>query len=43
MSYDGGISVKINNTKLKEMFQLIALTALAIAIAEYATRRYLKL
>ncbi len=32
-----------NYTKLKEMFQIIALTALAISIAEYSTRKYLKL
>ncbi len=32
-----------NYTKLKEMFQTITLAALAIAIAEYTTRKYLKL
>ena len=32
-----------NYTKLKEMFQIMALAALAIAVAEYATRKYLKL
>lgn len=31
-----------NFTKLKEMFQTIALSALAIAIAEYFTRNYFK-
>ncbi len=32
-----------NFTKLREMFQVIALSALSIALAEYFTRRYLKL
>lgn len=32
-----------NYTRLKEMFQIVLLTALAIAIAEYTTRKYLKL
>ncbi len=32
-----------NFTKLKEMFQIIALSALSIALAEYFTRRFLKL
>lgn len=31
-----------NFTKLKEMFQIISLTALSIAIAEYFTRSYTK-
>ncbi len=31
-----------NFTKLKELFQTIALSALAIAIAEYFTRSYFK-
>lgn len=32
-----------NYTKLKEMFQIIALSALSIALAEYFTRRFIKL
>ncbi len=32
-----------NYTKLKEMFQIIALSALSIALAEYFTRKFLKL
>jgi len=31
-----------NYTKLKEMFQVITLMALSIAIAEYTSRKYLK-
>lgn len=31
-----------NYTKLKEMFQIITLMALSIAIAEYTSRKYLK-
>ena len=36
------ISWLCNYTKLKEMFQIIALTALSIAIAEYSTRNIIK-
>ncbi|MBR2525742.1 hypothetical protein IKE67_04685 [bacterium] len=32
-----------NFTKLKEMFQIVAITAVSIAIAEFVTRKYLKL
>ena len=32
-----------NYTKLKEMFQIMALLAFSIALAEYLTRRYLNL
>jgi len=32
-----------NYTKLKEMFQVLTLMAFSIALAEYLTRRYLKL
>ena len=32
-----------NYTKLKEMFQIVVLSALSIVIAEFVTRKYLKL
>lgn len=32
-----------NFTKLKEMFQVMAITAVAITIAEYVTRKHLNL